>query len=106
VADGSPASADRHSPTLVTSVRLKQQSVALIDLGDALSAQGKLDEALELYEQSLAIAKRLTDQNKVDPRSLEHFAFSFRRVGDILAGQGKLDEALEAYQQDLTIPSS
>ncbi|MBV8225365.1 MAG: toll/interleukin-1 receptor domain-containing protein, partial [Verrucomicrobia bacterium] len=88
---------------LVTPVRLKQQLVTLNDLGDALSAQGKLDQALDLYGQGLAIAKRLTDQDKVDPGSLEYFAFSFRKVGDILAGQGKLDEALEVYQQDLTI---
>jgi tetratricopeptide (TPR) repeat protein len=91
---------------LVTAQRLRQQSVTLNNLGDVLRAQGKLQEALEVYEQSLAIVKRLTDQDKFRPGWLRDFAWSFERVGNVLVAQGKLQEGLEVYQQELTIVQS
>ena len=36
----------------------------LNNLGDVLVTQGKLQEALDAYQQSLAIAKRLAEQDK------------------------------------------
>ena len=87
----------------VTAPRLRQQHGTLNNLGDVLSAQGKLQEAREVYEQGLAIAKRLTDQDKSDPGRLRDFGSSFERVGDVLMAQGKLQDALETYQQQLTI---
>jgi len=88
---------------LVTAARLRQESVTLNDLGDVLAAQGKLQEALEVYEQGLAIKKSLTDQDKSDQGRLRDFAQSFENVGDVLVAQGKLQEALETYEQQLTI---
>jgi tetratricopeptide (TPR) repeat protein len=88
---------------LVTAPRLRQQEVTLINLGDVWLAQGKLQEALEVYEQSLAIAKRLTDQDKSNTRWLRDLGMSFERVGDVLVAQDKLQEALEIYEQELTI---
>jgi tetratricopeptide (TPR) repeat protein len=88
---------------LVTVVRLRQESATLNELGDVLSAQGKLQEALEVYKQGLAIKKSLTDQDKSDQGRLRDFAQSFEKVGDVLVAQGKLQEALETYEQQLTI---
>ena len=88
---------------LVNAARLRQQSATLNDLGDVLSAQGKLQEALEVYKQGLAIKKSLTDQDKSDQGRLRDFALSFEKVGDVLVAQGKLQEALETYEQQLTI---
>ncbi len=88
---------------LVTAPRLRQESVTLNNLGDVLRAQGKLPEALEVYQQSLAIAKRLTDQDNLNPDWLGGFALTFARVGGVLVAQGKLEQALEVYQQELTI---
>jgi len=39
-------------------------SVSYSKFGNALLAQGKLAQALDVYQQSLAIAKRLADQDK------------------------------------------
>jgi tetratricopeptide (TPR) repeat protein len=88
---------------LVNAARQRQQSVTLNDLGDVLSAQGKLPEALEVYKQSLAIKKSLTEQDKSNQGRLRDFALSFEKVGDVLVAQGKLQEALETYEQQLTI---
>jgi tetratricopeptide (TPR) repeat protein len=50
--------------------------VTLNNLGDVLRAQGKLQEALEVYEQGLALAKRLTDQDKSNLLWQRDFAVS------------------------------
>src|ERR1700738_216010 len=57
---------DRLPKELVTPSRLKQQETMLSNLGDVLVAQGKLQEALEVYQQSLAIFKRLAEQDKTN----------------------------------------
>jgi tetratricopeptide (TPR) repeat protein len=88
---------------LVTSPRLRQQGLMLDNLGDVLVAQGKLPEALEAYQQTLAISKRLADQDKSNADGQRDLSFGYERVGGVLAAQGKLPEALEAYQQSLTI---
>jgi predicted negative regulator of RcsB-dependent stress response len=75
----------------------------LNDLGDVLSAQGKLQKALEVYKQGLAIKKSLTDQDESDQGRLRDFALSFEKVGDVLVAQGKLQEALDVYRQTLAI---
>ena len=68
-----------------------------------LVAQGKLQEALEAYQQDLAIVKRLAEQDKTNSDWQRDLSVSYDKVGDVLVAQGKLQEALEAYQQDLAI---
>jgi predicted negative regulator of RcsB-dependent stress response len=41
-------------------------SVSYQKVGDVLVAQGKLQEALEAYQQTLAIMKRLAEQDKTN----------------------------------------
>ena len=64
-----------------------------------LVAQGKLQEALEAYQQDLAICKRLAEQDKTNSGWQRDLSVSYDKVGDVLVAQGKLQEALEAYQQ-------
>jgi len=52
-------------------------------LGDALRAQGKLDEAISHYQQALLI--------KSDDPTTHH------RLGDVFQSQGKLDESITHY---------
>ena len=58
-------------------------------MGNALSAQGKLEEAIEAYNKALAI--------KPD------YAEAYYNMGIALQDQGKLEEAIEAYNKALAI---
>jgi eukaryotic-like serine/threonine-protein kinase len=53
---------------LITASRLKQKIAMLDNLGDVRVAQGKLQDALDGYQQSLTIAKRLAEQDKSNAR--------------------------------------
>jgi tetratricopeptide (TPR) repeat protein len=86
-----------------TDLRLREQSVTLNNLGDVLNGQGKLEEALDAYQQSLAIRRNLAEQYKSDAGWQRDLSVSYNRVGDVLSGQGKLQEALDVYQQSLSI---
>ena len=59
-------------------------------VGDVLVAQGKLDEALKSYRDSLAIGERLA---KADPSNTgwqRDLSVSYNKVGDVLVAQGNL----------------
>jgi tetratricopeptide (TPR) repeat protein len=55
---------DQLPKELVTPSRLDQQAVMFNNLGDVLVAQGKLQEALEAYQQSLKTQQTLAEQDK------------------------------------------
>src|SRR5262249_43527983 len=57
--------------------------------------QGKLDEARELYRQSLDITQKLGDQSGI--------AATLHQLGRLAHDQGRLDEARELYRQSLDI---
>jgi len=86
---------------LVTPPRLQQQAEIFGDLGDVRAAQGKLQEALEAYQEYLAIMTRLVEQDKSNSAWQQDLASSYDKVGGVLVDQGKLPEALEIYQQSL-----
>jgi tetratricopeptide (TPR) repeat protein len=65
--------------------------------------QGKLPEALDAYQQSLAIFKRLAEQDKTNSAWQRDLSVSYNKVGDALVGQGKLPEGVDAHQQSLAI---
>jgi tetratricopeptide (TPR) repeat protein len=88
---------------LVTSSRLRQRGVILGNLGDVLEAQGKLPEALEVYQQSLAIVKSLAVEDPSNVGWQQDLSVIYGKVGGVLAAQGKLPETLETYQQSLAI---
>ena len=68
-----------------------------------LVAQGKLQEAIEAYQQGLAIGKALAQQDKTNSGWQRDLSIGYEKVGDVLVAQDKLQEALEAYQQYLAI---
>jgi eukaryotic-like serine/threonine-protein kinase len=97
---------DRLPKELVTASRLEQQAVLRNNLGDVLVLQGKLAEALGVYQQGLALAKRLAEQDKTNSGWQRDLLRSYWRVGDVLQTQGKLPEALNVYQQVMAIAKS
>jgi tetratricopeptide (TPR) repeat protein len=94
---------DRLPTELVTASRLEQQTGMLDNLGDVRVAQRKLQDALDAYQQGLAIAKRLADQDKSNSGWQRDLSVSYTKVGIVLVAQGKLQDALDVYQQSLKI---
>jgi eukaryotic-like serine/threonine-protein kinase len=88
---------------LAIASRQEQQAVMLINLGDVQIAQSRLLEALNAYQQSLTILKRLADQDKSNLSWQRDLSTGYGKVGNVLLAQGKLQEALNAYQQDLAL---
>jgi len=68
-----------------------------------LVAQGKLDEALQAYRDSLAITEHLVATYGSNTRWQRDLSVSDNKVGDLLEAQGKLDEALKTYHNALSI---
>ncbi len=58
-----------------------------------LVAQGKLDEALKSYRDSLAIRERLVAADRSNTQWQRDLSVSYDKVGNVLEAQGKLDEA-------------
>jgi predicted negative regulator of RcsB-dependent stress response len=71
-----------------------------------LVAQGKLDEALTAYRDSLAIRERLAAADRSNSRWQRDLLTSYNNVGDVFMDQGKLDEALTAYRNGLSVAES
>jgi tetratricopeptide (TPR) repeat protein len=94
---------DRLPKELVTEPRLEQQASMLDNLGDVRVAQGKLQDALDAYQQSLKIRQTLAAQGKSNSGWQRDLSASYIKVGDVLVAQGKLQDALDLYQQSLKI---
>ena len=94
---------DRLPKKLVTPPRLRQQGVLLGNVGDVLSSQGELDEALKAYQQTLEIFKKLAEQEPINASWQSELSKSYERMGNVLHDQGDLAGALNSYRQSLTI---
>ena len=71
-------------------------------VGKVFEAQGKLPEALNVYEQSLKIRQHLAEYDPTNVGWYKDFSENYDRVGNVLLAQGKLQEALDIYQHELT----
>ena len=83
-------------------VNKRDLSVSYNKVAGIYKAQGKLEEALKLYQQSLAIREKLV-QARGTPGDRRSLSVSYNKVAGIYEAQGKLEEALKLYQQDLAI---
>jgi tetratricopeptide (TPR) repeat protein len=91
---------------LLTTPRLREQGAMLRNLGDTNVQQGRLQEALSVYQHGLAIAKQLVKQDPSSAELKRDLSLSYNKVGSVLEAQGKLQEALDAYGQSLEIRRS
>ena len=71
-------------------------------VADIYNVQGKLEEALKLYQQGLKIAEGLA-QTRGTLEDQRDLSASYERIAGIYEAQGKLEEALKLYQKDLAI---
>jgi tetratricopeptide (TPR) repeat protein len=68
-----------------------------------LVQQGKLEEAVKTYRDSLAIQERLAAAHRGHAEWQRDLSISYNKVGDILLQQGQLKEALKSYRDSLAI---
>ena len=66
-------------------------------IGNVCDSQGKYEEALEYYQNSLDIKIRVFGSDHPD------VATSFINIGAVYAGKGDLENALVQYQKGLEI---
>lgn len=71
------------------------EGVALGNLGIVYQRQGRWDEALDCYKQSLVVFRELGDRKK-EGNVLNNLGVAYRN-------QGHWDEAIDFYEQDLAI---
>jgi tetratricopeptide (TPR) repeat protein len=77
---------------------LGAQWVSYSNLGNVLVDEGKLDEALKAYRNSLAIAARFAEVNHSDREWQNNLSVSYAKVANVLELQGKLEEALSYFK--------
>jgi tetratricopeptide (TPR) repeat protein len=78
-------------------------ATALVEVGDVLRNRGKLNEALESYRASLAIAERLAAADSNNAGRQVDISRARDRIGDVLLDQGQFNEALASYRASLAI---
>jgi tetratricopeptide (TPR) repeat protein len=82
-----------------------QRSLAMSNAqaGNVLKRQGKLEEALKAYRDSLAIAERLAVADRSNAEWQRTLLVLYEGSGDVLLRQDKLEEALKAYRDGIAI---
>lgn len=78
-------------------------AAALIEVGDALVAQGNLPEALRSYRHGLAISQHLIDLDGYNAGWQYDLSIAYGGIGDVLFAQGNLSDALQSYRDGLTV---
>ena len=76
---------------------------ACSSVGNVLLRQGKLEEALTAYRDSLAIAERLVSADRSNTQWQRDLFKSYEKVGDVQIRQGKLEEAVKAFRDSLAV---
>ena len=77
-------------------------SVSLTGIGDVLIQQGKLAEAVVVYEESLATRRRLAE-DETNAGAQRDLSISLERVGDINEARGDMTSAIRRYDESLPI---
>jgi tetratricopeptide (TPR) repeat protein len=77
---------------------LRGKAVIIHSAGTFHATQGRISDAIALYEESLAISKSISDQRGI--------ATATYSIADAYRHQGKVDEALPLYEKSLAIQRS
>lgn len=77
---------------------------AQLEVGDALREEGKLEQALNRYHQSLALAEELTRRLSTNPPWQKLLAAAHQRLGLALEAQGNRDGAIAQFRACTEIP--
>ncbi len=82
---------------------LRIKAAASAQFADTYGRIGEIDRQKGMAEQSLSIAKRLSDAAPNDEGYQRDLSVSHKKLGDVLVAQGNLTEALTAYRATHTI---
>jgi tetratricopeptide (TPR) repeat protein len=97
------AAEDAGQPEAVQNEREHNRIVANDKIGNILLAQGKLDEALAAYADSLAIRRAQGAKYPNDDGRQTDVAIGYSNMASVLRAQGKSDEAVAAYRSSLAL---
>jgi tetratricopeptide (TPR) repeat protein len=81
----------------------RELSVSYTELGDALRAMGRLEEALANYRAGRAVAEPLAAADRNNTQWQRDLSIAHERIGDVLIDHGRLDEALASYRLGVVI---
>jgi len=76
----------------------REQSILDDRYGKALAATGKLEEAVQTFQNGIAITHELSTAGQGDPRLTRAEAFAHIHLGDAYADMGQLKEALANHR--------
>ena len=80
--------------------------LAAIDAADQMRAANRMDDALELYDGALALARRAHSTAPSDPAATRDLALALTNVADVHDRQGRLDPALSLHEESLGLRRS
>ncbi|MGH3568485.1 MAG: tetratricopeptide repeat protein [Pseudonocardia sp.] len=80
---------------------LRDLAVALVRLGDVRRVQGRLEEALSTYAESLNLARDIRATTGDTLQNLRDLSVRLSRIGGIQQARGQLDDALSSYTEAL-----
>ena len=75
--------------------------LAAIDAADHMRAANRMDDALELYDGALALARRAHAAAPADPTAQRDLALALTSVADIHDREGRLESALDLHEESL-----
>ena len=83
--------------------RRRDLSIALLNVGDALAAEQKWEEARPAYEQCRVVREELAPKDSHNLLWQRDFAYVIERIGTTFAKQKQFAAALAQYRRALTI---
>jgi tetratricopeptide (TPR) repeat protein len=103
-----PAPAPPSAPAAPAAVASGERGtfLAAIDAGDQLRAANRLDDAMELYDGALALARRAHGAAPSDATARRDMAHALTSVADLHDRDGRLEPALALHEESLGLRRS
>ena len=92
------AAKDKSNSALQTDLLLLSET-----LGDLLRSQGKIEEALGLFQQELEIAQGLAQRDPTNDNRQHNLGVGWERIGYLRQDQNDPAAAAEAFERELQI---
>jgi len=91
------------NPPVATASDERGTFLAAIDAADQMRDANRLDDALELYDAAVALARRFETVAPSDRRARRDLACALGRLGDVHDRAGRLETAIAAHEESLAL---